>query len=120
MELFEFDDYKFVDKIKPNSNYGLGYVGSKNLIVKDLMMCFPKATNFYDLFAGGCSVSHCAMLSGKYKNYYINDLDPQPIELFENAIKGKYRNETRWISREDFEKLKDTEAYVTCVWSFGN
>ena len=40
--------------------------------------------------------------------------------LFINAIRGKYKDEKRWISREDFFKLKDTDAYVRLCWSFGN
>lgn len=33
---------------------------------------------------------------------------------------GKYAQETRWVSREDFYKLKDTDPYISCCWSFGN
>lgn len=40
--------------------------------------------------------------------------------LFVDALNGKYNDETRWISREDFERLKDTDPYVAVVWSFGN
>lgn len=40
--------------------------------------------------------------------------------LFIDALNGKYQNETRWISREDFFRLKDTDPYVAVVWSFGN
>ena len=35
-------------------------------------------------------------------------------------LEGKYVDEKRWISREDFYKLKDTDPYVAIVWSFGN
>lgn len=37
-----------------------------------------------------------------------------------NALNGKYNDENRWISREDFFRLKDTDPYVAVVWSFGN
>ena len=40
--------------------------------------------------------------------------------LFIDAINGKYNDESRWISREDFFRLKDTDPYVAVVWSFGN
>lgn len=40
--------------------------------------------------------------------------------LFIDALNGKYNNENRWISREDFFRLKDTDPYVAVVWSFGN
>nr|DAO04051.1 MAG TPA: hypothetical protein [Caudoviricetes sp.] len=40
--------------------------------------------------------------------------------LFMDALQGKYANDTRWISREDFFRLRDTGPYVAMVWSFGN
>lgn len=40
--------------------------------------------------------------------------------LFIDALNGKYNDESRWISREDFIRLKDTDPYVAVVWSFGN
>ena len=99
--------------------YGTPYKGSKNFIAQWICDTLPKAENFYDLFAGGCAVTHAAMLSGKYKHFYANDIDVAP-QLFYDAINGKYKNETRWISREDFRRLKDTDAYVRYCWSFGN
>ena len=99
--------------------YGLPYKGSKNRIAEWVCDNLPNAENFYDLFCGGCAITHCAMLRGKYKTYTINDIaDTQ--ELFYDAIMGKYKNETRWISREDFFKLKDNNAYIRYLWSFGN
>ena len=79
----------------------------------------PRAKNFVDVFAGGCAITHAALLSGKYENFIANDLSPAP-QLFLDAIHGKYRDEKRWISREDFFRLKDTDAYVKYCWSFGN
>nr|DAV09796.1 MAG TPA: DNA adenine methylase [Caudoviricetes sp.] len=101
-------------------NYGVPYMGSKNSIAKDIVDLFPTAEYFVDLFCGGCAITHAAMLSGKYKRFIINDIAPDMPRLFVDAINGKYRNEKRWISREDFERLKDTDAYIKYVWSFGN
>ena len=36
--------------------YGTPYKGSKNQIAEWVYSHFPKATNFYDLFAGGCAI----------------------------------------------------------------
>ena len=99
--------------------YGVSYKGSKNGIAKWVVDALPKAKHFYDLFAGGCAVTHAALLSGKYELFYANDIDVAP-QLFLDAINGKYRNETRWISREDFAALKDSDPYVRYCWSFGN
>ena len=99
--------------------YGLPYKGSKNIIVTFLIDAFPRKKNFYDLFAGGCAVTHGALLSGKFENFYINDISDYP-EVFLKAINGGFKDEKRWISREDFFNLKDKEAYIRYCWSFGN
>ena len=104
-------------------NYGLPYMGSKNRIAKELITEIiwnePHAQIFIDLFAGGCAMSHTALLSGKFKKVIANDINEMP-KLFKDAILGKYRDEKRWISRDEFHKLKDTDMYVKSCWSFGN
>ena len=99
--------------------YGVPYRGSKNKIADWVVDHLPDGKTLVDLFAGGCAVTHAAILAGKWENFIINDLGDAP-EVFENAINGKYANEKRWISREDFYKLKDSDPYVSIVWSFGN
>ena len=100
--------------------YGFPYKGSKNRLAEEIVKLFPYADNFYDLFCGGGAVTHCALTTNKFKNYYMNDINWMCTQLFVEAIKGKYKNETRWISREDFFKLKDVDPYVAFCWSFGN
>lgn len=99
--------------------YGLPYKGSKNGIVPFLIDVFPRKKNFYDLFAGGCAVTHGALLSRKFENFFINDISDYP-EVFLQAINGDFKNEKRWISREDFYTLKDREPYIRYCWSFGD
>lgn len=106
-----------------SKNFGLPYMGSKNRIAKQLITEIiwnePNAQIFIDLFAGGCAMSHAAILSGKFKKVIANDINAMPT-LFKDAILGKYRDEKRWISRDEFHKLKDTDMYVKSCWSFGN
>lgn len=99
--------------------FGISYMGSKNKIVKALILQLPSAKYFVDLFAGGCAMTHGAMLSGKYERFITNDISDAP-SLFQRAIKGEFRDEKRWISRDDFFALKDSDAYVRYIWSFGN
>lgn len=99
--------------------YGVPYRGSKNKITDWVVDHLPDGKTLVDLFAGGCAVTHAAILDGRWENFIINDLGDAP-EVFENAVNGKYANEKRWISREDFYKLKDSDPYVSIVWSFGN
>ena len=100
--------------------YGLPYQGSKNKLAERIVRLLPKRTHLIDLFCGGCAVSHAALLMGKYEHIHINDINWMCPTLFIDALNGKYNDENRWISREDFFRLKDTDPYVAAVWSFGN
>ena len=100
--------------------YGIPYTGSKNSIAKEIVDLLPTAEYFVDLFCGGCAITHAAMLSGKYKRFIINDFNTQVVQLFVDAVNGKFRDEKRWISRDDFNSRKDSDAYIKYVWSFGN
>lgn len=99
--------------------YGVPYMGSKNFIAREIVEQLPPATYFYDLFAGGCAITHAAIESGKYKYIIANDIGDAPL-LFKNAIEGKYKDEHRWISREAFFNLKESDPYIKYCWSFGN
>ena len=99
--------------------YGLPYQGSKSKLAERIVALLPPATHLYDVFAGGCAITHAALLSGKFKEVHANDITDS-VTLFEDALNGKYENESRWISREDFFRLKDSDPYVRIVWSFGN
>ena len=101
-------------------NYGLPYQGSKNKIAEFIISKLPIAEHFYDLFAGGCAVTHCALLSGKYKYVHANDIQIKYPQLFYDAAHGKYRNENRVITRDEFFMFKDSDALVELCWSFGN
>lgn len=102
--------------------WGVPYKGSKSQIVDRLIEAIPYkgVDNFYDLFAGGCAVTHKMLLEGRYRHCYANDIDGRALRLFRDSMDGKYVMETRWVSREDFHKLKDTDSYISCCWSFGN
>ena len=101
-------------------SYGIPYKGSKNKVIKWLMPLLPSGEVFVDLFCGGCAVTHAAMLSGKYKRYVFNDVEPMMPKTFAKAIQGGYRDEDRWISREDFFRMKAEDEYTAICFSFGN
>ena len=101
-------------------NLGISYKGSKSRIADKIVGLLPRAEHFYDLFAGGCAISHCALLKNKYQHIHINDINPMMPKAFIKALKGGFDDEDRWISREDFFRLKDTDPYVAICFSFGN
>lgn len=101
-------------------NYGLPYTGSKSRIAHWVIDNLPCGRVLIDAFAGGCAITHRALLSQKWQTVIANDINGKYPQLFLDAIHGRYRDEKRWISREDFERLKLQDAFVACCWSFGN
>ena len=104
------------------ASYGLPYQGSKNQIADWVVKHLPSANTLVDLFCGGCAVTHAALITGRWSNYIINDIHGDVPQLFVDAINGKYTTEncTKWISREEFHKKKNTDAYIGLCWSFKN
>ena len=105
--------------------YGIPYHGSKNSIAREIVRFLPAAGTLIDICAGGCAITHAALelcegIAPKWARIVANDVNPMPGKLFRDAIDGKYAHETRWISREDFYRLKDSDPYVAYCWSFGN
>lgn len=107
--------------MKKNS-YGIGYQGSKNRIAEEIIEQLPSGHRFVDLFAGGCAMTHCAALSGKYDKVLCNDKYPIGSRLFRMAVNGELSDPKylRWISREEFLVEKNTDPFVRLVFSFGN
>lgn len=101
-------------------NYGLPYTGSKSRIAHWMVDNLPSGRVLIDAFAGGCAITHRALLSNKWQTIIANDINGKYPQLFLDAARGKYRDDRRWISREDFERLKYQYAFVACCWSFGN
>lgn len=60
------------------------------------------------------------MLSDKWDSFLYNDLNEMITGLFLDAVYGKYHDEHRVITREEFNDLKDSDAYIKYIWSFGN
>lgn len=101
-------------------NYGLPYMGSKNKLAEEIVNFLPQKKVLVDLFGGGGAISVCASQSGKYEKIIYNELNSLISETFQKAINGEYENERRWVSREEFEKLKKTDGYVAICFSFSN
>ena len=110
----------FDDVEKLESHYGVPYQGNKSRIADIICNILPSGKRLVDLFGGGGAITHCGMLTNKWENYLYNDINPLITTLFIDAINGKYHDEKRVITRENFEELKDIDPYVKYIWSFGN
>ena len=100
--------------------YGLPYKGSKNAIASKIIDILPQGKRLVDLFGGGGAIAHCARLSGKWGRVLYNDVDPLVYDYFTKALAGAYENERRWVSREEYYKLRGSDPYATYLYSFGN
>ena len=106
-------------------NYGIPYQGSKSKLLPELCKFFPPATNFYDLFGGGFSVTH-AMLkhrSKSFKHFHFNEIRKGMTKLIQDSVSGKYNYgvfKPKFISREEFFEKKEKDLYIKLIWSFGN
>ena len=101
------------------ARYGVPYLGSKSRIATWVVEHLPSAETFVDLFAGGCAVTHAALLAGRWERYIVNDLSDAP-RLFIDAANGKYADETRIPTRDEFFAQKDDDPYIRHLFSFGN
>ena len=97
--------------------YGLPYKGGKNRIAEWVVDSLPAADTLVDLFAGGCAVTHCALLSGKFKRVIANDISDAP-EVFADALNGDIDVSRFPLTREEFKTSTDMLARL--AYSFGN
>ena len=108
---------------KAPANYGVSYQGSKNKIAAEVVYNLPSAPLLIDVFAGGGAITHAALLSHRFCSILANDYDCGALQLFYRASHGLIDFEEerkRWVSREDFKRLKDTDPIVRYHWSFSN
>ena len=99
--------------------YGIPYRGSKSRIAPWVVSHLPAAPALIDLFAGGCAVTHCALLSGKWPRVIANDLTDAP-EVFRDSIFGEYDGYSVVPTRDEFRRDKDWDMAEALLYSFGN
>lgn len=101
--------------------YGVPYQGSKNRIAEDIIALLPKGKRFVDLFAGGCAMTHCALLSDKWERVLCNDKYPiRGQEVFRQACDGEFNKPEyfRIVSKEEFMRRRFIEGWMIDVWGW--
>lgn len=101
------------------ASYGVPFKGSKSTIAKWLVDLLPPSHTFVDLFAGGCAVTHCAMLSGKWERFVANDLTDAPA-MFVDAVRGEYDGYCTVPDRDQFNEEKAADYALSVLYSFSN
>ena len=103
------------------AKYGIPYTGSKQKIADEIVGLLPIGSRFVDLFGGGFAMSECALKSGKFDSVYYNEFNPNVVDAVRKSISGEWREYySRFISREEYAEMKDTDGIVAICWSFGN
>ena len=96
-------------EVKFSLSLGAPYQGSKGQIATRVVDALPSGRRFVDLFSDGVTVTHAAMLSGKYGEYRMNDINPTRLELLLGGMRGDYHGyRPRELSAEEFKAIKGT------------
>lgn len=105
--------------VSSSIRFGLPYQGSKNRLASKIVDLLPAAPVLVDAFAGGCAVTHAALLSGKFGQVIANDLSDAP-GLFYRCARYGVPEKPRWVSREEFFAKKSTDPLIRYAFSFGS
>ena len=100
--------------------YGLPYKGSKNQIAQQIVDALPAGDVLVDLFGGGGAITHCAVLSHKWKKVIYNDNNELLVKFFKNAVEGKYKHPYPVYTRQEFNIYKYGDPVAKWCYSFGN
>ena len=99
------------------ARYGTPYRGSKAAIAEWVVSNLPSSNTFVDLFAGGCAVTHAAMVSGRFGRFIANDLGEAP-DVFKAAIDGEFAGYATVPTHEEF--FGSDDPALRLMYSFGN
>lgn len=100
--------------------YGLPYQGSKTLVAKWIVEQLPSAETFVDLFAGGCAVTHAAILSGKFNRFVLNDITPFPSYFISAATGNVDIENVTPPSSQEFKRNIGKNPLLDLCFSFGS
>ncbi len=101
--------------------YGIGYMGSKNKVADGIMAVLPSGRCFVDLFAGGCAMTHAALLSDKWEKVLSNDMYPVVgQDVFRQACAGEFNKPEyqRIVGYDEFYRDRYIHGWLISVWGF--
>lgn len=94
--------------------YGLPWQGSKSQIAPWVVAHLPPADLLVDLFAGGCAVTHAALLSGRFARVLANDPSGGPAAFREACLGGA---DAHVVTRDGLVRAGLVDQLL---WSFGS
>lgn len=97
--------------------FGLPYMGSKNETAENIVSMLPRGRRLLDLFGGGASVTHAALVSGRFDQVVYNDLDPLMVDML-NRLKDEPLAPLRFVDRVEFKERYKVDPMVFFCWKF--
>ena len=98
-------------------SFGLLYMGSKNATAENIISMLPRGRRLLDLFGGGASVTHAALVSGRFEQVVYNDLDPLMVDML-NRLKDEPLAPLRFVGRNEFKERYKVDPMVFFCWKF--
>ena len=98
-------------------SFGLPYMGSKNATAENIVSMFPRSRRLLDLFGGGASVTHAALVSGRFDQVVYNDLDPLMVDML-NRLKDEPLAPLRFVGRDEFKERYKVDPMVFFCWKY--
>ena len=98
-------------------SFGLPYMGSKNETAENIVSMFPRSRRLLDLFGGGASVTHAALVSGRFEQVVYNDLDPLMVDML-NRLMTDPLPPLRFVGRDEFKERYKVDPMVFFCWKF--
>lgn len=97
--------------------FGLPYMGSKNETAENIVSMLPRGRRLLDLFGGGASVTHAALVSGRFDQVVYNDVDPLIVNMINRLITEPLAP-LRFVDRVEFKERYKVDPMVFFCWKF--
>ena len=97
--------------------FGVPYMGSKNASAENIVSMFPRSRRLLDLFGGGASITHAALVSGRFDQVVYNDLDPLMVDML-NRLKDEPLAPLRFVDRVEFKERYQVDPMVFFCWKY--
>ena len=97
--------------------FGVPYMGSKNATAENIVSMFPRGQRLLDLFGGGASVTHAALVSGRFEHVIYNDVDPLMVDMIKRLMSEPLAP-LRFVGRDEFKERYAVDPMVFFCWKY--
>ena len=99
--------------------FGLPYMGGKNATAENIVSMLPRGRRLLDLFGGGASVTHAALVSDRFEQIIYNDVDPLIVDMINQLITEPIPP-LRFVGHDEFKERCKVDPMVFFCWKFPN